>query len=206
MDHYFHMVKHRFLKINWISYHLKIIYIHINIMFRYFLFCLSCLPLFQSLKLSGVTKPTGFFDPLGFSHEKSDSELLWLREAELKHGRWGMIASLAIPAFEVVNHQPGIHSLDKSSPLLTGCFVTAVAASEYQSMLNGWKNPFDGKDNYFQLKEDYNPGDFNLGIRKEFLGKDEKFMADAELNHGRLAMIGASGMIAQELATGNTLF
>ena len=49
-------------------------------------------------------------------------------------------------------------------------------------------------------------GDFNLGIKKELLGKDEKFMSDAELNHGRLAMIGTSGMIAQELVTGNTLF
>lgn len=175
-------------------------------MFRYFLLFISCLPLLQSLKLSGVTKPTGFFDPLGFSHEKSDSELLWFREAELKHGRWGMISSLAIPAYELVNQTPGIHSLDDSSPLILGCFISSVAAVEYQSMVNGWKNPFIGKDNYFQLKEEYNPGDLNLGIKKDFFGKDEKFMADAELNHGRLAMIGASGMIAQELITGNTLF
>ena len=164
------------------------------------------LPFISCLKLNGVTKPTGYFDPLGLSHDKSDSEILWLREAELKHGRWAMIASLAIPAFEAVNQQPGIHSLDNSPPLVMVCFATAVAATEYQSMLNGWKNPFVGKDNYFQIKEDYNPGDFNLGVEKNFLGKDEKFMADAELNHGRLAMIGASGMIAQELVTGNTLF
>jgi hypothetical protein len=172
----------------------------------FFLLFISCLPLFQSLKLNGVTKPTGYFDPLGLSIDKSDSELLWLREAELKHGRWAMIASLAIPAFEGVNKQQGIHSLDNSSPLVIGSFIAAVAATEYQSMINGWKNPFVGKDNYFQVKEDYNPGDFNLGIKKEFLGKDEKFMSDAELNHGRLAMIGTSGMIVQELVTGNTLF
>ena len=34
----------------------------------------------------------------------------------------------------------------------------------------------------------------------------EDSMSDAELNHGRLGMLGAAGMIAQELATGNTLF
>lgn len=175
-------------------------------MFKTILFLLTLLPSFLSLKLNGITKPTGYFDPLGFSHEKKDSELLWLREAELKHGRWGMVASTAIPAFELVNKQQGIHSLDNTSPLVIGCFVSAAAAAEYQTMLNGWKNPFKGKDNYFQIKEDYNPGDFNFGISKHFMDKNEQFMSDAELNHGRLGMLGAAGMIAQELATGNTLF
>ena len=154
-----------------------------------------------SLKLNGITKPTNYFDPLGFSNDCSDSQLLWLREAELKHGRWAMISSIAIPSYELVNNEQGIHSLDNSSPLLTSLFITSVAAAEFQTMLNGWKYPFKNTKNIFELKDDYNPGDFNFLIKKDFKNKDEQFMYDAELNHCRLAMIGAAGIISQELVT-----
>merc|ERR1711976_1124883 len=44
--------------------------------------------------MPGVTEPTGFFDPLGFTTDVSDGTLLFYREAELKHGRVCMLASL----------------------------------------------------------------------------------------------------------------
>merc|ERR1719454_1660675 len=44
----------------------------------------------------GVTPPLDFFDPLGFSTDVSAGKLLFYREAELKHGRVGMLASLGI--------------------------------------------------------------------------------------------------------------
>ena len=37
--------------------------------------------------LPGVTGPFGFFDPLGFSKDLSDSEFMLRRESELAHGR-----------------------------------------------------------------------------------------------------------------------
>jgi hypothetical protein len=50
----------------------------------------------NSLIFGGITQPLGYFDPLGFAKNKQQHELVKLREAELKHGRWGMISSLAI--------------------------------------------------------------------------------------------------------------
>ncbi len=44
----------------------------------------------------GVSKPTGFFDPLGLSEGKSDETLAWYRAAELKHGRVSMLATLGV--------------------------------------------------------------------------------------------------------------
>merc|ERR1712139_106267 len=42
----------------------------------------------------GSTSPMGFFDPLGLSLDLETGKLLFYREAELKHGRVAMLASL----------------------------------------------------------------------------------------------------------------
>lgn len=44
--------------------------------------------------LVGSLAPIGFFDPLGYSKDKSQSEMKKVREAELKHGRVSMLAFL----------------------------------------------------------------------------------------------------------------
>jgi hypothetical protein len=154
----------------------------------------------------GSTKPLGYFDPLGFAKNKPESELVKLREAELKHGRWGMISAVAIPATELVTHEQGIHVLDNANTLTVTAFVSLVAASELQSMLLGWEDPFKGSSNLFLLKKDYQPGSLGFSLPISFLSKDELFMLDAEINHGRLAMIASLGMIAQELVTNKPIF
>lgn len=63
----------------------------------------------------------------------------------------------------------------------------------------GWENPLKQP---FTMKSDYQPGDLGL----LFLEKYNPFMLNAELNNGRLAMIGSIGMIAQELITDKPLF
>ena len=160
----------------------------------------------NSFNFYGATKPLGFFDPLGFSTNKKQNELVKLRESELKHSRWGMISVVAIPVTELVTHKQAIHVLDNADLVTLSVFITAVSASEFQSILLGWENPFTKSGKYFLMKEDYQPGDVGLNLSKTFLNKDEDFMLNAEINNGRLAMIASLGMIVQELVTDKPIF
>lgn len=160
----------------------------------------------NAFKFYGATKPLGFFDPLGFSINKKQHELVKLRECEIKHGRWGMISSLAIPVTELVTHKQAIHSLDNVDTTSLSIFLIAVASAEFRTIVLGWENPFTNEGKYFLMKEDYQPGDAGLYLPKTFLDKDEEFMLNAEINNGRLAMIGSLGMIVQELVTDKPIF
>jgi hypothetical protein len=175
----------------------------------YFIYLLSAL-IFSNISVSSFTfnsnKPGMIFDPLGFSNDKPCSELVRLREAELKHGRWGMIASTAIPVTELVTHCPAIHVLDNADPVVLSLFSLIVAQSEFQSMLLGWENPYTNTSNVFKMKENYQPGDLGFVIPFSFMDKDSEFMLDAEINNGRLAMISALGMIVQELVNNKPIF
>jgi hypothetical protein len=169
------------------------------------LFALFCYGV-NSFKFYGITKPLGFFDPIGFSKNKEEHEIVKLREAELKHGRWGMISALAIPVTELVTHEQAIHVLDNANIITLTAFTTVVGASELQSIFLGWENPFTNSSNFFVMKGDYQPGDLGFNVKDSFVGYDETFMSDAEINNGRLAMIGSLGMIAEELVSNHPIF
>ncbi len=81
-----------------------------------------------------------------------------------------------------------------------------AGTAEFKSILLGWENPFTNSSNYFVMKSDYQPGDLGFNIKKTFLGNDETFMLNAEINNGRLAMIGSLGMIVQELVSNQPTF
>merc|ERR1719387_2252293 len=52
-------------------------------------------PVTFAKSLAGIAGPLGYFDPLGFSTgDVSEGKIRFFREAELKHGRVAMLASL----------------------------------------------------------------------------------------------------------------
>jgi light-harvesting complex I chlorophyll a/b binding protein 1 len=125
---------------------------------------------------------------------------VFLREAELKHGRLAMISSILLPLSEQFSDNLGINFF-QDHPEFVEIGLSFMFISEFSSMIRGWENPLVKP---FTLKEDYQPGDFGL----KYLVKEEKLgeQMDKELNNGRLAMIGILGMMVQELATQHQLF
>jgi len=167
--------------------------------------------------MAGVTAPFGFFDPVGFSTDCSAGKLLFYREVELKHGRVGMLAALGflvgeqfhplfggnidVPSYIAFQQTP----LQKFWPAV----VIAIAIPEIFSVLT-FEEPDSTNDKFWAIKPDPDrqPGDFGfdpLGLKPRD-PKEFKEMQTKELNNGRLAMIAAAGMIAQEFVTGHKLF
>merc|ERR1712124_69779 len=168
--------------------------------------------------LAGISAPLGFFDPLGFSTTVTGGKLLFYREVELKHGRVAMLAALGmlvgekfhplfggdidVPAYLAFQQTP----LEAFWPAV----VAAIAIPEVFSVFTfenpAEQNPFNGE--YWKMKADHEPGNLGfdpLGLKPKD-PKELKAMQSKELNNGRLAMIAAAGMIAQEYATGQKLF
>lgn len=156
----------------------------------------------SAFNFQGATKPLGFFDPFSFSERADTSELIRLREAELKHGRWAMISAVSIPLLETSSHQPAIHAFDHLEDVQKIAILASIMTAELTIILKGWENPYTLPNKYFKMKEDYQPGDLGFKINAEL----DDDLVNKELNNGRLAMIASIGMIAQELVTDSTLF
>jgi len=168
---------------------------------------------FDIKDMAGVTEPLGFFDPAGFTTDKSEGKIRFYREVELKHGRIGMLAALGfligesfhplfggnidVPAYLAFQQTP----LQTFWPLV----VTAIAILEVYSVFT-FNSPAGGEP--WSIRSDHVPGDlgFDPLNLKPTDAEELKTMQTKELNNGRLAMLAAAGMIAQEFATGQKLF
>ena len=153
------------------------------------------------------------FDPLQLAD--NSEKLAFYREAEIKHGRVAMLASVGFlfqehytftgidsPSY-VSFEQPGL-----AGGLWLGLAVMLgnVEGKSVESFM-----PLDGgivaeqnESRLFRIKEDHAPGDLGfdpLGL-KPTNAADLKSMATKEINNGRLAMVGIAGMVAQELVSG----
>merc|ERR1712100_274104 len=165
--------------------------------------------------LAGVSAPMDYFDPLGFSTTTTAGKLLFYREVELKHGRVAMLAALGIlvgeqfhPLFGGDIDVPAAFAFQQT-PLeaFWPAVVAAIAILEIYSVFTFKEPGLKGADQW-TIREDHEPGNLGfdpLGL-KPTDPKEFKEMQTKELNNGRLAMIAAVGMIAQELATGQKIF
>tara|TARA_B100000795_G_scaffold234063_1_gene193079 strand:+ start:264 stop:1067 length:804 start_codon:yes stop_codon:yes gene_type:complete len=139
------------------------------------------------------------FDPLNCAVDIST--LKKYREAEIKHGRLAMLASVGWPLSEIyhpylskfVNKMdmlsfngkaPSILNggLDKINPLFFITIIVFTATVESIKLNNNYNNYFDDKI----------PGDLGFDPLKLYVNKDPKTKSDLELkeiNNGRLAMV-----------------
>jgi light-harvesting complex I chlorophyll a/b binding protein 1 len=177
---------------------------------------------------SGVSAPFGFFDPLGFYKDATLKQKKKLREAELKHGRIAMLATLGIVVVEKLNFHPfyGYDNYDMGPACnhwqLIGSEVPdfwlflgfVVSSMEMKNIIKGWdplsESVFaEGGPKLAGLRTDVISGDLDfdpLGLCPE---ESDIFLdlRTRELNNGRLAMIAAIGMLVQEkFVTGQPIF
>mmetsp|Transcript_79666 Transcript_79666/g.125633 ORF Transcript_79666/g.125633 Transcript_79666/m.125633 type:complete len:252 (-) Transcript_79666:297-1052(-) len=169
---------------------------------------------------AGVTAPLGFFDPVGFSSDISEGRQRFYREVELKHGRLAMLAALGIlvaeqfhplfggeidvPAVEAFRETLQLEAqLDPSVIYLA--ILISIFIPEVFSVFT-FNSPAGGEP--WSIREDHAPGNLGfdpLGL-KPTDEEELKVMQTKELNNGRLAMLGAAGMIAQEYVKPDKIF
>ena len=150
------------------------------------------------------------FDPAGFLEGKSELEVNRYREAELTHGRVGMLASLGFivqekfhPLFSA-DGGPAIDQIPQLPIWLWGVMLAGIGSAEQLRIAKGWAkvDPVTGKAPT-ALRDGYTPGD--LGFDPFGLAPEDpaefKLMQEKELVHARLGMIAAAGFLAQEAVT-----
>eukprot|EP00737_Agarophyton_chilense_P005619 gb/GEZJ01008896.1/.p1 GENE.gb/GEZJ01008896.1/~~gb/GEZJ01008896.1/.p1 ORF type:complete len:244 (-),score=26.37 gb/GEZJ01008896.1/:635-1309(-) len=151
------------------------------------------------------------FDPLGLSDGAEPEEIKLWREAEIKHGRVAMLASLGVLVAEsyhpffmgpdyigpAVDH---FQEISAQYPEFWAFSLLGMAFIEYNTITKAYAEP-SAVTGEGGLKEDYSPGDLGfdpLGLKPKTEAELET-MQTKELNNGRLAMIGIAGMLVQEL-------
>merc|ERR1719224_17402 len=162
--------------------------------------------------LPGAIAPAGEFDPAGFTADLSKDEVMRFREAEITHGRVGMLASAGFlvqenfhPLFSG-DGGPAIEQIPALPPWLWVVMSVGIGFAESIRIQKGWANPYEKMENVQALKPEYYPGDLGfdpLGLKPSDPA-ELRTMQEKELSHGRLAMLAAAGFIAQEAATGTT--
>lgn len=150
------------------------------------------LPICTALR-TGLPFKTPMFEPEVVAKGIQSS---FLREAELKHGRLAMVSSLLLPLSEIGSHTLGIHQFETLPNQIQFSVGVLMFMSEFRTLNLGWDPATP-----FRILDTYTPGDFGFGLPPA-----QDATVDSELNHGRVAMLGMLGMMAQELVTQQPLF
>merc|ERR1719384_1433242 len=146
------------------------------------------------------------FDPLGFS---DNFDMKWLREAEIKHGRSSMLATLGFVVQQFVT-LPGYTHVDDSNlaPTVVGASAMLQIVC-WMGVLEWWTNKGNVTMETMFSDPDRVPGDLGFDPMGLAVGKSEEEMAKLQLNeikNGRLAMLAIGGMIHHNWVTGEALF
>lgn len=151
------------------------------------------------------------FDPLGFTN---NFDIKWLREAELKHGRVSMLATVgfiasqfvSLPMFTALrvddsNAAPGAVGTSAMLQIILSLGIVEVISNKGNITM----------DTMFAAAgtDDRMPGDLGfdpLNYKKKTSGPDMIKLQMQELKNGRLAMLAIGGMIHHNFVTGEPLF
>merc|ERR1711920_900420 len=118
--------------------------------------------------LPGAIAPAGEFDPANLLEGTSKEEVYRWREAELTHGRVGMLASLGFlvqenfhPLF-TADGGPAIEQIPRLPPWIWFIMTLGIGIAEAARIQKGWANPYEKMDNVQRLKPEYSPGDLDF--------------------------------------------
>merc|ERR1719445_1373079 len=147
-------------------------------------------PPFDPSKQVGAIAPLGFFDPLGFTSKGDEKGFFQLREAEIKHGRVAMMASIGLIGQHYIQF-PGFEKYPKGFGILgsdaAGWIILLLVPLSGLVEL-AWRRE-DGR-------EAGNYGD-PFGVKQY-----TEDMRNREISNGRFAMICVLGIAAAELVSG----
>lgn len=143
------------------------------------------------------------FDPLNLSEY---FDIKWMREAELKHGRASMLATVGFVGQQYFT-LPGMTHVDDSNLAPAAAGISPMLQIVFGlGIVEWWSNK--GKITMLDMFEDENrkPGQLGfdpLGLGKNVMSEDIQLK---ELTNGRLAMMAIGGMIHHNIVTGGPLF
>jgi len=180
----------------------------------------------KAREMPGAAPPLGFWDPWGLHTLFPDGGgLLFFREAELKHGRVCMLATLGVyvgekfhpflggdidlPAYRVREMflETNFQNFWFLGFLVFGILEVTSIRTQYDEPFWEFNDLGNFRSSGFE-KKDRLPGDlgFDPLSLKPTKPKELYEMQTKEILNGRLAMIAFVGMMAQELATGEKIF
>ncbi|KAJ1424390.1 fucoxanthin chl a/c light-harvesting protein [Ochromonadaceae sp. CCMP2298] len=155
-------------------------------------------------KLDGTLAGDEGFDPLGLSNiDDIGIDLYWMREAELKHARVAMLATLGLLAQESGLIVPGMptakNQVDTFWTLVdsnAGPIFAAVIFIGFFEIISGFAVT-EGRKSGNRAPGDFSFNPLNMG-KTDASAKD---LALKEIRNGRLAMWAAAGILLQSATT-----